>query len=143
MILTLHVSTRGEPFEGAAIVRAAGRCGLEPGEMEIYHCVLGEGVDRQVLFSMANMLKPGTFPFGAMAEFQTPGLTLFAQLDGTPDDPGRMEELIGAAHSLASDLGGEIRDAKRNPLTSEAERRLRERVMAFVQARLAAEGKGE
>jgi cell division protein ZipA len=141
MILTLHVSTQGEPFDGAAIVHAAGRCGLEPGDMEIYHCVLGEGVHRQVLFSMANMVKPGTFPFGAMAEFQTPGLTLFAQLDGTPDDPGRMEEMIGTAYSLAADLGGEVRDAKRNLLTPEAERTLRERVMAFVQARLAAEGK--
>jgi cell division protein ZipA len=141
MILTLNVSTQGEPFDGAAIVHAAGRCGLEPGDMEIYHCVLGEGVHRQILFSMANMVKPGTFPFGAMAEFQTPGLTLFAELDGTPDDPGRMEEMIGTAFSLAADLGGEVLDAKRNSLTPEAERTLRERVMAFVQARLAAEGK--
>jgi cell division protein ZipA len=139
MILQLYVTASGDPFEGADIVHAAGRCGLEPGEMDIFHCALGDGDDIQTLFSMANMVKPGTFPFGAMAEFQSPGLTLFAQYDGTPDDPGRMEEMLGTAHSLADDLGGEVRDESRAILTSEGERRLRERVMAFVQARLASD----
>jgi cell division protein ZipA len=138
MILTLHVASLDEPFPGADIVHAAERCGLEPGDMDIYHCVLGEGVKRQVLFSMANMVKPGTFPFGAMAEFSSPGLTLFAQLDGNADDPGRMEELIGTAYSLATDLGGEVRDERRDLFTPAAERSLRERVMAFVHARLTA-----
>jgi cell division protein ZipA len=139
LILQLYVVPRGEPFDGAALVRAADRCGLEPGEMDIFHCTLGEGGDEdvQTLFSMANMVKPGTFPFGAMADFQSPGLTLFAQLDGTPDDPGRMEEMLGTAHSLAEDLGGELRDEGRRPLTAEAEQRLRARVMAFIERRLA------
>lgn len=137
LILSLYVVSRGEPFDGAALVHAAGRFGLEPGEMEIFHCTLGEGVDSQTLFSMANMVRPGTFPFGAMDEFQSPGVTLFAQLDGTHDDPGRMEEMLGTAHSLAEELGGEIHDQTRRILTPDAERRLRERVMAFVGVRLA------
>nr|MBP8197336.1 cell division protein ZipA [Chromatiaceae bacterium] len=88
-------------------------------------------------FSMVNMVKPGTFPFGAMAEFETPGLTLFAQLDGQAGDPGRLEELLGTAHSLANDLGGELRDDRRQPLTAEGEERLRQRVMAFITHRMA------
>ena len=137
LFLVLHVVSKGEPFDGAAIVHAADRCGMDTGEMEIFHCTLGEGAARQTLFSMANMVKPGTFPFGAMAEFRSPGLTLFSRLDGTPDDPGRMEEMLGAAHSLADYLGGELCDEFRHPLVSSAEQRLRERVMAFVGIRLA------
>jgi len=136
MILTLHVVSRGEPFDGAALVHAASRCGLEPGEMDIFHCMIGDGDHVQTLFSMANMVKPGTFPFGAMADFQSPGVTLFSQLEGTHDDPGRMEEMLGTAHSLADELGGEIRDEKRRSLTDEAEQELRGRVMAFVEWRL-------
>jgi cell division protein ZipA len=136
MLLTLHVVARDEPFDGSDIVHSAGHCGLEPGEMEIFHCLLGEEDRRQILFSMANMVKPGTFPFGAMAEFQSPGLTLFAELQGTVDDPGRMEELLGTAHTLVDELGGELRDAQRQPFTPEAEQRLRERVMRFVETRL-------
>jgi cell division protein ZipA len=86
------------------------------------------------------MVKPGTFPFGAMADFTTPGLTLFAQLDGQPGDPGRLEELLGTAHSLARDLGGEVRDDRRQPLTPAGEETLRQRVMAFVTQRMAEEG---
>jgi len=137
MILTLHIAAKRAPFEGPELVQTAARFGLEPGEMDIFHCSLGEDEDRQTLFSMANMVKPGTFPFDAMEEFRTPGLTLFAQLDGTHDDPGRMEEMLGTAHSLADALGGEVRDEGRRRLTVEAERRLRERVMAFVRAKLA------
>jgi cell division protein ZipA len=138
MLLTLHVVARAEPFEGGAIVQAAGHCGLEPGEMEIFHCCLGDEDHRQTLFRMANMVKPGTFPFGAMAEFTSPGLTLFAELDGTHDDPGRMEELLGTAHTLAEELDGELLDENREPFTTEVERRLRDRVMSFVEVRLTA-----
>lgn len=139
LMLTLHVAAGGAPFEGSAIVQAAEHCGLEPGELDIYHCTLGDEGHRQTLFSVANMVKPGTFPFGAMAEFQSPGLTLFAQFDGTPDDPERMDELLDTAHGLSEDLGGEVRDGNREPLTPESEGELRERVTAFVAARLAAD----
>jgi cell division protein ZipA len=141
MLVVLHVAAReGEDyFDGAAIVLAARIAGLEPGDREIFHCNLGDEHHTETLFSMANMVKPGTFPFGAMADFTTPGLTLFAQLDGQPGDPGRLEELLGTAHSLARDLGGEVRDDRRQPLTPEGEETLRQRVMAFVTQRMAEE----
>lgn len=137
MLLVLHVAARGPHFHGASIVHAARVAGLEPGDHEIFHCKLGDEHHTETLFSMVNMVKPGTFPFGAMAEFETPGLTLFAQLDGQPGDPGRLEELLGTAHSLANDLGGELRDDQRQPLTAEGEERLRQRVMAFITHRMA------
>lgn len=140
MLVVLHVAARNKLFDGASIVRAARIAGLEPGDREIFHCKLGDKEQAETLFSMANMVKPGTFPFGAMAEFTTPGLTLFAQLDGQPGDPGRLEELLGTAHSLIKDLGGELRDDRRQPLTAQGEEMLRQRVMTFVTQRMAEEG---
>lgn len=141
MLVILHVAARAAEghFDGAAIVLAARIAGLEPGEREIFHCNLGDEHHSETLFSMANMVKPGTFPFGAMADFTTPGLTLFAQLEGQPGDPGRLEELLGTAHSLARDLGGDLLGEQRQPLTPEEEERLRRRVMAFVTQRMAEE----
>ncbi len=129
--VAVHLMAKEQPFEGKAIVQAAEQCGLEPGERDIFHCYLGEGPDRQKLFSMANFIKPGSFPFGRMAEFQTSGLILFAELDGSPDDPGRVEELLGTAHSLAEILHGELRDEHRRPLTKAGEKRMRERALAL------------
>ena len=141
MLVVLHVAARAADghFDGAAIVLAARIAGLEPGDREIFHCNLGDEHHTETLFSMANMVKPGTFPFGAMADFTTPGLTLFAQLEGQPGDPGRLEELLGTAHSLTRDLGGELLDEQRQPLTPEGEQRLRQRVMALVTQRMAEE----
>ena len=141
MLVVLHVAARAPEghFDGAAIVLAARIAGLEPGDREIFHCNLGDEHHTETLFSMANMVKPGTFPFGAMADFITPGLTLFAQLEGQPGDPGRLEELLGTAHSLARDLGGELLDERRQPLTSAWEDGLQKRVMAFVTQRMAEE----
>ena len=141
MLVVLHVAARAAEgyFDGAAIVLAARIAGLEPGDREIFHCNLGDEHHTETLFSMANMVKPGTFPFGAMADFTTPGLTLFAQLEGQPGDPGRLEELLGTGHSLARDLVGELLDERRQPLTSEGEEWVRRRVMAFVTRRMAEE----
>ena len=139
MVLLFHLTPVKDTFDGEIIVHAASECGIEPGEMEIFHRYRDPGTPSGALFSIANMVKPGTFPFGAMAEFQSPGLTLFAQFDGTPDDPERMDELLETAHGLSEDLGGEVRDGNREPLTPESEGELRERVTAFVAARLAAD----
>lgn len=132
--VAVYLMARGEPFQGETIVQVAEQCGLEPGENDIFHCYLGEGPDRQELFSMANALNPGTFPFGGMADFQTKGLVLFAELDGSPDDPGRVEELLGTAHSLADTLQAELRDEHRRPLTKAGEKRLREQALALQNA---------
>lgn len=138
IILQLHVAAAEGRFDGAAIVRAAGLCGLEPGEMDIFHRYDPERT-QDPLFSMANMLKPGTFPFGAMAGFDTPGLTLFSQAEGDPGDSERLDTMLATAYALAAELDGQVLDDRRQPLTEDAEARLRERVAALVERSLAAD----
>jgi len=128
MVLSLHITPKQGTFEGEAIVRAASRCGVEPGEMEIFHRYADAESTEQLWFSIANMVKPGTFPFGDMVEFESPGLTLFSQMEGAPDDPSRLEAMFTTAHCLADELKAEIRDGTRALLTPESEERLRDRV---------------
>ncbi|MCG6862202.1 MAG: cell division protein ZipA C-terminal FtsZ-binding domain-containing protein [Chromatiaceae bacterium] len=136
LILSLHLTPVEGIFDGEAIVHAAGQCGVEPGEMDIFHRYADPGTPRNPLFSLANMLKPGTFPFGAMADFETPGLTLFSQSEGASNDPARLEEMLSTAHCLADKLNAEIRDETRALLTPEVEERLRDRVLELVTWRL-------
>lgn len=137
MILLLHITPIDGIFDGEAIVHAASRCGVEPGEQDIFHRYTAPGSTEHPLFSMANMVNPGTFPFGAMADFESPGLTLFSQAEGASDDPPRLETMLTTAHCLATALKAEIRDETRDPLTPEAEERLRDRVDELVAWRLA------
>jgi cell division protein ZipA len=140
LILMFHIIPMDGAFEGEAVVHAASECGIEPGEMEIFHRYKDPGSPSIPLFSVANMVKPGTFPFGAMAEFESPGLTLFSQAEGASDDITRLEDMLAAAHCLADRLDAEIRDETRNPLTQQIEDRLRERVLELVTWRLSDTG---
>jgi len=142
LILSLHITPIEGTFDGEAIVHAASQCGIEPGEMDVFHRYADLESDRAKstkppVFTLANMVKPGTFPFGAMAEFESPGLTLFSQAEGASDDPERLEVMLEAAHCLADALDGEIRDDTRSLLTPEDEVRLRDKVLELVTWRLA------
>jgi cell division protein ZipA len=144
MILSLHLTPREGTFDGEAIVHAAGRCGIEPGEMDLFHRFSDDPQSsNRPLFSVANMVKPGTFPFGAMAEFTSPGLTLFFQAEGASDDPLRCDLMLSTARCLADELDAEVRHGTtRALLTPEVEEQLRDRVLELVVWRLSGTGGG-
>jgi cell division protein ZipA len=129
LLIQLSVSARRDPFDGMQLMDAAELCGLRPGRMDIFHCLDEFDDDTRIYFSMANMVKPGTFPFDAMEEFSTPGLMLFAQLDGRPEDMTILEEMIASARKLANELNGDVLDETRRPLTVSKEESLRQSVL--------------
>jgi len=136
LILQLSVvPPAGTRFDGPAIVRAAGHCGLEPGEMDIFRRYRGPASSGDVLFGVANLVKPGTFPFGAMADFESPGLSLFAEVRGEPGDPQVLDGMLETAQDLARELRGMVLDDRRHRMSPDAESRLRQRVLALTSAR--------
>lgn len=144
LILLFHLIPVEEDgtFDGEHVVHAASECGIEPGEMEIFHRYRdpGAGPASGALFSVANMVKPGIFPFGAMAEFKSPGLTVFSQAEGASGDLSRLEEMLATVRCLADQLDAQVLDETRSPLTSEVEQRLRDGVLELVSWRLADTG---
>lgn len=142
LILLFHLKPVEGTLDGEAIVHAASECGIEPGDMEIFHRYRDPGSPGAALFSIANMIKPGTFPFGAMAEFESPGLTMFSQAEGASDDLALLEEMFATAHCLANQLDAEVLDETRSVLTPETEQRLRDRVLQLVAWRLSDPGQG-
>ncbi|ADC62270.1 cell division protein ZipA [Allochromatium vinosum] len=128
LLIQLSVSARRYPFKGPEILEVAAGCGLYPGEMDIFHCLDEFEDETRVYFSMANMVKPGRFPFDEMDGFSTPGLVLFAQLEGDPEDMTILDEMVATARKLALSLNGDVLDAARRPLTVKKEEELRQAV---------------
>ncbi len=110
------VASKGR-FNGQDIVKAGREIGLQANEMQIFHR-FAPGSNR-VLFSMASLLEPGSFPMESMGGFSTPGLTLFTQLPGPVDGLKVYSEMLEAAGRLAESLGGGLRDETHSALTKQ------------------------
>nr|WP_242445471.1 cell division protein ZipA C-terminal FtsZ-binding domain-containing protein [Chromatium okenii] len=65
-----------------------------------------------------------------MDEFTTPGLVLFAQLCGRPEDMTILDEMIATARKLAISLRGDVLDDMRCSLTVKKQDEMRKAVIA-------------
>jgi len=128
LILQINVVARDDSFEGMDIVRALQGVPMELGDMEIFHRHDETQPKGPVLFSMASMVKPGTFPTD-MEEFKTPGLTLFAQLPGPRDGLELFSEMHATAERLATELDGELQDETHSRLTKQTVEHIRSQIL--------------
>lgn len=135
LLVQLFVFAGEQGFDGIAVQTAAARQQLVPGEFDIYHRQSLDGVNAQTRFSMANLVKPGTFPFDAMEGFVTPGLALFSQFDGRPSDLMVYDELVVTARALANELGGDLCLPDRRPFDVASWERLRNELLALINER--------
>lgn len=129
----------GHQFEGVDLQEGLKECGMEYGAMRIYHR-MNDGGDR--LFSLVNSVEPGYFEQPDLADFSTPGVSLFLALPGPQRPAAALEELIATAQTLSRHLEGRLLDADRNPLRTQGIEHLRERVREFERrSRIARAGK--
>ncbi|MFW6259102.1 MAG: cell division protein ZipA C-terminal FtsZ-binding domain-containing protein [Halochromatium sp.] len=142
LLVQLFVFAREQAFDGLAIETAAERQHLVPGEMDIYHRRNLDGSGERAHFSLANLVKPGTFPFDAMEDFSSPGLALFTQFEGLPSDLMVYDELVRTARALADELGGDLRLQDRRPFDDTAWEDLRGELLELINARADALAQG-
>lgn len=115
-------------FSGAAVRDAVEGAGFEYGEWQIFHYYAHADGDAPPLFSLTNMIKPGSFDLQQMAALNTAGLSLFMVPACEEDDLAAFDTMLGTARQLAAELGGEVRDARRSVLTRQAIGRIREQL---------------
>ncbi|MGR8949309.1 MAG: cell division protein ZipA [Gammaproteobacteria bacterium] len=119
-LLTLYVLPSTEQgFMGETVIQALNSVGLKYGEMEIFnHFGAGRLQTNQALFSVANMVEPGTFDLNQIERFQTPGLVFFLQLPAPLDGAVSFELFLNTAQRLTEALGGELYATPKTPLDS-------------------------
>ncbi len=128
MLIVFHLVMK-KPYQitGESLLRAAEEFGLVHGPMGIFH-YYDTRAGREPVFSMANLVKPGTFDLDAMDEFSTPGLTLFMQLPVGMDALEAFETLLSTVQGLANRFGARILDDTRSTLTQQTVEHLREQL---------------
>jgi cell division protein ZipA len=132
-ILVLHVQApEGEVFLGVDLEAVLEELGMRFGDMDIYHLKLSDGQREHTLFSLANMVKPGTFDPEQMHAFTTPGVSLFLRLPGPCNPVESFEAMLTCADRLAERLGGRVLDASRSTLTPQGRQHTREEVRQWA-----------
>ncbi|MEP3561314.1 MAG: cell division protein ZipA, partial [Marinobacter sp.] len=82
-VLVINVlSPQDKPFEGAVLKKLFEACGLEFGDLDIYHRHEGSDTTTPVQFSVASAVEPGTFRPEDMPALSTPGISFFMSLPG-------------------------------------------------------------
>lgn len=122
------VARSGERFVGAHLQELFANQGLQHGEMDIFHKHDAEG---HALFSVANLVEPGTFDPATMDTVSTPGLALFVRLPGPVSAEIAFDRMIGTARALADSLEGRVLDQQHSTMTRQTEQHLRDQMRAF------------
>jgi cell division protein ZipA len=133
-IVTLFVMAEHGTFNGADVVVAAEKTGLEFGDMSVFHRLVESRADKGPVFSMANLLKPGSFDMQSVHTMQTPGITLFMTLPGPLTALDGWDAMLPTAQRLAELLGGVVLDEERNALGRQRIQFMRDELRAYDRA---------
>lgn len=117
MVVALTImATESQMFTGRAIRQALEKQEMRFGDMQIYHRYSLNN-RRQILFSVANILDPGTLLPDQLVSMKTPGLLVFTRLPGPINGLSIFDSMLETAQELTSYLGGTLCDEKREPIT--------------------------
>ncbi len=127
-IIVLYILPKPDQIlAGSQINSSAQAMGLRFGEMNIFHYL---DKDRSV-FSMANMLEPGSFDADTIHDLKTTGLTVFMKIQG--DDPlDDLTEMLQRSYQMAGLLDARLCNHRREPLTEQDAENYRTQVSEFA-----------
>ena len=128
MLVQIALVKKEGDFLGMDIQAAMKEANMQSGSMSIYHRYDSRYTDR-VLFSIANMVNPGNFPFSEMESFSTPGLLLFTQLPGVREGVEIYADMLYAGNQLAGELGGVLEDETHSILSKQSIQHTRDAIM--------------
>ena len=122
------VAPKGEQLVGSRLSELFDRHGLTHGEFGIFHAGDAEG---RTVFSVANLVEPGTFDPATMDTLSTPGLALFARLPGPQSAETAFDRMLTMARTLAGELDAHVLDRDHSTLTRQTEQHLRDQLREF------------
>lgn len=119
-LIVIHIfANENRPYRGYELLQALLTLGLRYGKKGMFHCHedrMGRG---KILFNLVQAVEPGTFDLAQMGHFITPGLTLFMTTNDLNDSFMVFNHMLHTAKELQKELGGELYDEQRQPLTNE------------------------
>lgn len=131
-IVSLYVAARaGHTLRGEDIVVAAEKTGLTFGHMNVFHRLVENHPERGPIFSMANILQPGSFDMSEIRDMETPAIAFFLTLPAPMTALDAWEKMLPNVQRMAELLDGVVLDDGRNALGRQRIMHIREELRAY------------
>lgn len=130
IVINVHCSGE-EPFVGTKLFDSMQQNGLIYGEMDIFHRHADLSGTGKVLFSVANMMQPGTLKHDDPTTFTTKGISFFMTMPCFGDAEQNFKLMLKTAQQIADDLGANVLDDARNLMTPNRLDSYRAQIQAF------------
>jgi len=138
-VLVVNVMSReGDLFRGPELLQVLITAGLKHGDMNIFHRHVDYDTERPAVFSVANILNPGTFDLDAMEGFTTRGISLFLAMPSVISNRDAFEDMLRTAQQVRAALDGELRDDHRSVMTAQTIEHYRQRIHDYELRKLKA-----
>jgi cell division protein ZipA len=131
-IVSLFVAAKaGQVLLGEDVVVAAEKTGLVFGHMNVFHRLVEGHPERGPIFSMASILKPGSFDMTNIREMQTPAIAFFLTLPAPMTALDAWETMLPTVQRMAELLDGVVLDDGRNALGRQRIAHIRDDLRAY------------
>ncbi|MDH3608789.1 MAG: hypothetical protein OEQ24_06050 [Gammaproteobacteria bacterium] len=131
-LVILHVmARRPHKFNGKAILNLCKELDLELDNLFIFNKNVERFSGKKALYSIVNMVKPGTFDADGMHEFETPGLSFILSLPGPEEGLRSFNIMLEDARKFSERLNGDLLDESRNRLNPQMTAHLQEDIQLF------------
>ena len=131
-IVSLFVAAKaGEMLRGEDIVVAAEKTGLTFGHMNVFHRLVEGHPERGPVFSMASILKPGSFDMANIRAMETPAIAFFLTLPAPLTALDAWEKMLPTVQRMAELLEGVVLDDSRNALGRQRIAHIRDELRAY------------
>ncbi len=134
-VIALHLMPKsGQTFDGVEFIGAIQAEGLKFGRFDIFHRLANAKAGEESApsqFSLANMIKPGTFNLRDLESQEFKGASMFLVLPGPDDAVAAFADMVATGRRLAATLDGQLLDAQGTALSRQSASHLREDIINY------------
>ncbi|MGC1854178.1 MAG: cell division protein ZipA C-terminal FtsZ-binding domain-containing protein [Candidatus Aquirickettsiella sp.] len=115
-IILQLMAPQQRPYRGYELIQTLTSAGFHYGKMNIFHFYADPLNKKELLFSLASAIEPGTFDLDHTGEIVCPGLCLFMSIHKVKSALSAFDLMWETAQILTQDLGGILCDRQLQPI---------------------------